>query len=152
MPPPLMPPSIQKPQKLSPNSCAGTIDEGVGVKVGGPGNDGLQGAFKVLLERAAERTHVAPLKLAGDPVEDFDCLTAAEPLGFTAQQVFFSDHFEDGTDILCHAAMNQHQALLKLLASFARNFGFGEDVVIGKKASAADAELRIAFCAQELRG
>jgi hypothetical protein len=83
--------------------------------------------------------------VTGDLIEDPDRLAAAEPLGFTPQQVLLSDHFENGTDILRHAAVNQHQALLKFLASFARNFGFGEDFVIGKQAAAADAELGIAL-------
>ena len=62
------------------------------------------------------------LECASDLVENADRLLAAAPLGFRAQQVLLGDHFEDGTDILRHAAVHQHQALLKLLARVARNF------------------------------
>ncbi len=106
MPPPLMPPSIQKPQKSSPNSLRARSISVLRVKIGGPGNDGLDGAVEVTLQAAAERADVAPLKMAGDFVEDFDSLAAAEPLGFTAQEVFLGDHFKNGTDILRHAAVN----------------------------------------------
>ena len=82
------------------------------------------GPSKLRCRRPPERADVAPLEMPGDLVEDSDGLPAAEPLGFTAQQVLLGDHFKNGTDILRHAAVDQHQALLKLLASLARNFGF----------------------------
>ncbi len=89
---------------------------------------------------------------AGDLLEDSDRLSAAEPFGFTAQQVLLGDHLKNGTDVLRHAAVNQHQALLKFLAGFARDFGRGKNLVIRQQAPAADAEFRIAFCRAERRG
>ena len=125
MPPPLMPPSIQKPQKSSPNSLRARSIRVLRVQIGGPRNDGLNRAVEVALQavRRARECHRA----ASWPVisiEDSDCLAAAEPLRLAAQQVLLSDHLKNGTDILRHAAVNQHQALLKFLAAFARDFGF----------------------------
>ena len=49
-------------------------------------------------------------------VQNADGLLAAVPFGLGAQQVFLGDHLEDGPDVLRHAAVHQHQALLQLLA------------------------------------
>ena len=111
---------------------ADTVDQRVGVEIAGPRNNGLDGAVEVALQAAAERADVAPLEMAGDLIEDPDGLAAAEPLGFTAQEVLLGDHLKNGTDILRHAAVDEHQALLKFLAGFARDFGVGEDPVIAE--------------------
>ena len=89
--------------------------------------------------------HVARAQVAQDLVEHADGLLAALPFGFRAQQVFLGDHFEDGADVLRHAAMHQHQALLQLLARFGGDFVAAEDAVAGQQAAAADAEFRIAL-------
>ncbi len=63
MPPPDMPPSIQKPQKSAPNSVADARDQRLGVEVAGPGNDGLDRAEEIALggmRRCA--SHVAGLQ------------------------------------------------------------------------------------------
>jgi len=58
---------------------ANAVDQRVRVKIGGPRNNGLDGAIEVALQAAAERADVAALKLAGDLIEDADRLLAAEP-------------------------------------------------------------------------
>ena len=85
------------------------------------------------------------LQVAHHFVENADGLLAAVPFGLGAQQVFLGHHLQDGPDVLRHAAVHQHQALLQFLARRLRNPVGGEDLVIGQQASAADAELRIAL-------
>ena len=51
-------------------------------------------------------------------LENSDCVSTTVPFGFRAQQVLLGDHFEDGTDVLRHAAVHQHEALLQFLAGF----------------------------------
>ena len=48
MPPPDIPPSIQKPQKSCAHFRAHAANQGVGVEIAGPGNDGLNGAVEVV--------------------------------------------------------------------------------------------------------
>ena len=84
-------------------------------------------------------------EVAQDFVEDADGLPAALPLGLGAQQVFLGDHLENRPDVLRHAAVHQHEALLQLFARRLRNPVAGEDFVVGQQAAAADAEFRIAL-------
>ena len=100
--------------EISAELLARAFDQCVGIKICGPRNNALQGAFKILLQRTAQRAHVAPLEMPGDLFENSDSLPPAHPLGFAAQQVLLGDHFKNGTDILRHAAMDQHEALLQL--------------------------------------
>ena len=145
MPPPLMPPSIQKPQKSAPNSWRTRSMSVPGIEIAGPGNDGLDGAGEVAVERGAQSANVAALEEPRDLIQDPDGLPSSQPFGFRAEQVLLGDHLEDGADVLRHAAMHQHQALLQPGAGFARDFGIGEDFVIGEQAPAADSEFGIAF-------
>ena len=64
MPPPDIPPSIQKPQKSSPISRAHAADQRVGVEISGPGNNGLNGAVKIPLGGSAQAANVSVLQAA----------------------------------------------------------------------------------------
>jgi len=92
---------------------ASTVDQRGCVQIAGPGNDGLDRALEVALEATAERSDVAPLEMTGDLIKDCDGLLAADPLGFTAQQVLLGDHFKNGADILRHPTVDEDKALLK---------------------------------------
>ena len=63
-----------------------------------------------------------------------------------AQQIFLGDHLEDGADVLRHAAVDEHEALLQAARASSRETSSAvEDAVARQQAAAADAELRIAF-------
>ncbi len=131
---------------------AGALDQGVGVEVAGPGNDGLDGSVEVLLGAGADLADVAAFEVAHHFVQDADGLLPSGPLGFGAQQVLLGDHFEDGADVLRHAAVDQHQALLQAVARGLRDFVEREDVVVGEEAAAADAVFGIAGLRRPRRG
>ncbi len=114
MPPPDMPPSIQKPQKSSPKASAGPLDERLGVEVAGPGDDRLDGLAEVRAwwpprwpgrrpsgERRGSRRRMPPHA------------AARRPLRLAAQQVFLGHHLQDRADVLGHAAVDEDQALLQ---------------------------------------
>ena len=91
-------------------------DQRLGVEVAGPGDDGLERPVEVALRARADRADVAALQVAEHFVEDAERLLPAVPLGFGAQQVFLGDHLEDRPDVLRHAAVDEDQAVLQLLA------------------------------------
>ena len=70
---------------------------------------------------------------------------ASAPLALRPHQIFLRDHFQNGADVLGHAAVDEHQALLKLLARFRPHLLGAENLMIRQQASAADAEFRIAL-------
>ena len=95
-------------------------DQRLGIEVAGPRDDGLHGTVEIALGAGADGPDVAALQMAHDLVEDAHGLAAPLPLRFGAQQVLLRHHFQDGADVLRHAAVHQHQALLQLLACGAR--------------------------------
>ena len=140
-----MPPSIQNPQKSVAEFGTCAANERLGIEIPGPRDDGLHGTFEIALGAGSDGPYVAALQMAHDLVEDAHGLAAPLPLRFGAEQVLLRHHFQNGADILRHSAVNQHQALLQLLACGAADFLRRENLVIGQEASAADAELRIAI-------
>ena len=46
-------------------------------------------------------------------VENAERFLAAFPFGFGTEEIFFGDHFENGTDVLGHAAVNENEAVLQ---------------------------------------
>ena len=103
------------------------------------------GPVKIPLCAGAQAANVPPLQVRNDVVENVTGFQPALPLLFGAKQVFFRHHFENRTDILRHAAVDQHQALLKLLARFRRHLLGAENLVVGQQPAAADAEFRVAL-------
>ncbi len=101
---------------------ARAANQRLGVEVGSPGNDGLDGAFEVALSGCADGGHVAGPQVSQNLVERADGLLAALPFGFRAQQVLLGDHLKDGSDVLRHAAVHQHQAGLQTVARFGGDF------------------------------
>ncbi len=78
-------------------------------------------------------------------LEDAMGLLAGAPFRFAAQQVFFGHHFQDRADVLGHAAVDEHQRVLELLAGGGGHLGVIQNSVGGHQPSAADAKLGIAF-------
>ena len=62
MPPPDMPPSIQKPQKSLAEFGARAADQRVGIEVAGPGNDGLDGAVEIAAACRRRRRRCRPAR------------------------------------------------------------------------------------------
>ena len=116
MPPPDMPPSIQKPQNWAPNAAAHPADQLLGVEVAGPGNDGLDRAEEVARGGLADALDIAGAQRRHHLVQHGAGLLPAIPFGFGAQQILFGDHLQDGADVLRHAAVDQDQAVLQRLA------------------------------------
>ncbi len=70
---------------------------------------------------------------------------AGAPFGCGAEQVLLGDHLKDGPDVLGHAAVDKHEAILKSLARLCGSLGRSQDTVLWHEAPAADADLGIAF-------
>src|ERR1022692_2200364 len=124
---------------------ARAADQGVGIEVAGPRNDGLYGPVEILLGTRPDGADITRLQVAHYLIQYGDRLLAAEPFRFRAQQVFLGHHLQDGPHVLRHAAVHQHQALLQFLARGLIHAVEAEDLVVGQQASAADAEFRIAL-------
>ncbi len=143
MPPPAMPPNIQKPQKSCAKLGAHAVDERFGVLVGGPGDDGLDRSPEIALGGRADGLNLACLELRGDVVEEADGFQASQPLGLGAEEVFFGHHLQDRAHVLGHAAVDQHQALLEQLAGGWGHVVCAEDRVIGEQAAPGDAHFGV---------
>src|SRR5207248_791602 len=72
------------------------------------------------------------------------CL-AAFPFGLGTKQVFLGHHFENGADVLGHAAVNEHEALLQFMANLVGSFFARENVMLRQETPATDAEFEIAW-------
>ena len=119
------------------------LDEALGVGVGRPGNDGLNGVVEVVLCEAADAADVARSQTLDDVVKQGDGLLPRAPFGCAAQQVFLGDHFENGPDVLSHAAVHEHETGLQFGACLGADALEREDGVPGQQAAAADAKLDI---------
>ena len=124
------------------------VNQSLGVEIVCPGNDGLDGTIKVALRGVADCADLPGAQVCNDFIEDCAGLQTASPLSLRPQQVALSHHFEDGPNILRHATVHQHQAVLQLLARVESDFRLRENAVVGQQPAAADAEFGIAFGGQ----
>ena len=146
MPPPDMPPSIQKPQKSAPNCRPHLIDQRLGVEVARPGDDGLDRPEEVARGRGADGRDVAASQERRGFRRGCAALRCrAAHSGFGAQQVFLGHHLEDRSDVLRHAAVDEDQAVLQLSRASRRRRRRGQNVVARQQAAPADAVFRIAW-------
>ena len=117
---------------------AHAANQRVGVEVARPGNDGLNGAVKILFGGGAQAANVARLLQACDQVvEDPAGFLAALPFALRPQQVFLRDHFQNRADVLSHTAVDEQQALLKLLARFRPHLLRAKNFMVGVEPAAA---------------
>ena len=121
------------------------FDESLGVEIACPWNDRLDRLTKIFRRRSTDRTNVAGVEGIENAIENAVCLLTCDPLGTTAQKVFLSDHFQNRTDVLRHAAMHEHQRVLEFFPGVSRDFLRAENLVGGHQASTANAELGVPF-------
>ena len=126
MPPPDMPPSIQKPRKCLAELALHPLDEGFGEEIGGPGNDGLNRAGEIP-GGGARPTPRRPRGASAARISSrmASMLRRAFHSASERSRYFSRDHFEDGADVLRHAAVDQHEAVLQFLARGGRGFFVG---------------------------
>ncbi len=73
------------------------------------------------------------------------------PFGFGAQQILLGNHLQDGADVLCHAAVDEHQAVLQRFAGLRCHFVGAEDAMAGQQPPAADAVFRVIRAGEHAR-
>ena len=120
MPPPDIPPSIQKPQKSSPISAR---TRRISVSVYRFPAHGIM----VWMGPSKFRSVQAPMARTS-PFCKCPITSSRMPMASLrprhsvcgAEQVFLRHHLQDGTHVLRHPAVYQHQALLELLARLLR--------------------------------
>ena len=78
----------------------------------------MNGAVKIPFRAGAQAANVSALQAGNEVIEDVAGFAPAMPLAFGTKQVFLRHHLQNGAHILRHAAVDEHQALLKLLARF----------------------------------
>jgi hypothetical protein len=143
MPPPDMPPSIQKPQKRSPNSRA-PARSASRCRGCWPRDDGLDRAVEVA-RGGAPMPRRRPRAARHDLVEDAHascrpCHSASE-----RSRYFSVTISRIGPDVLRHAAVHQHEAVLQRAARVSGETSSGPRMRCGQQAAAADAVLGVAF-------
>ena len=99
------------------------FDQHIGESIGRPRNDRLQRSFEVSGGDFTDSLDVAlrrwPQRLRPESASP---RPRPGPLSLAAQQIVFGHHFQNRSDVLCHAAVNEHQAVLDLLTCFLRRF------------------------------
>jgi hypothetical protein len=71
-----------------------------------------------VVSRADARRYRPAFKRGEDFIEDAERLPARRSIRGGAQQIFLGHHFQDGADVLRHAAMDEDEAVLEMLAGF----------------------------------
>ena len=93
----------------------GALDELFRIVCGSPGNDGLNRTLEVPRGGRSDSLDVALLEAAGDFVQQAEGVLTCLPFRGGAQQVFLCHHFENRPDVLGHASMDEHEAVLEQL-------------------------------------
>ena len=125
------------------------IDERLGVKIRGPGDDGLDGTMEIPGGGGADGGDVRRAQGAEDFVEHTEGFLSRLPFVGRAEEILFGDHLEDGADILGHAAVDEDEAILECAAGFGWGILMIQDAVFGHEPAAADAEFGVAFLGQD---
>ena len=145
IPPPDIPPSIQKPQKSGPNwSRAAAISDSVKAFVAagmmvwiGPAK------FRVVAPPSAWTSPRSRAPAISSKMPER--LLPGGPLPLLAEQVLLGHHLQDRADVLGHPAVDEHQAVFEPSAGVGGNAVRAEDGVPRQQPAAADAELRVAL-------
>jgi len=98
--------------EVRPKELAHAIDQGGSIKVVGPGYDRLNRAEEVAGRRLANGRDRSCAEHRHNVVKQLHRFLPRTPLGAGAQQVLLRHHLEDRPHVLCHATMNEDQALL----------------------------------------
>src|ERR1039458_2716980 len=114
IPPPDMPPSIQKPQKSSPNSARTRAISVSGEELVAQGVIDCIGLWEVGGGGRPVSARGAATQGGEYLIECAQHALARFPFRVAAQQVFLGDHFKDGPDILRHAAVDEDEAVLEI--------------------------------------
>ena len=121
------------------------LDQSFGKQIRRPGNNRLNRTGEISCGRTAQSGDVLASQGRQNLIEDGKRAQPCPPLGFSPQQIFLGDHFEDRTDVLGHATVNQHEAVLQLLAHHGRSLAGVQDVMSGHQLSSTDAAFGIAL-------
>ncbi len=119
------------------------IDQRIGEAIGGPRNDRLQRSFEVGGGDFADAADVAVPDRIGDVVQDRHRFAASLPFAFAAQQVMLGHHFQNRPDVLRHAAVDQHQAVLDFLSRLRAGLVVAEHMMDRHQPAARDSEFGI---------
>src|SRR5215471_2578696 len=90
------------------------LNQAFGKAVRCPWDDSLDRLEEVLCRRRTDPSHVALPQISKNILENSQHGLPRSPFFRRTQQVFFCYHFEDGPNVLRHAAVNQNEALLEL--------------------------------------
>ena len=123
---------------------AGALDELLGVAIAHPRNHRLQRAKEIFGERTAEAANVAGGEQREDVVERGDGSASGTELGLAAEEIFFRGHLEDRTDVLGHAAVDEHERILEFFSRRGGNAIEAEKGVARQQATATDAVFGVA--------
>ena len=133
----------EAPERLA-EMPADAPDQGLGVVVGRPRNDRLDRAEEVPGRHLADAPDVAGLQRGKDVVENPHRLAPAGPLRLRAKEVLLRDHLQDRPDVLRHAPVDQHQAVLEAPPGLRADGHAVKQRVARQQPAAADAVLGIA--------
>ena len=109
-----------------------------------PRDDGLNGLLKIPCRGTTDSLHITLSERAQDLTENTQHAFARHPFRRGTQQVLFGNHFQNGTDILSHAAVHQDEAFLQSAASVRGGILVTENAVLGHEPSTANPKFRIA--------
>ena len=123
---------------------AGAGDKLLGVVVAHPRNHRLEGPEEIFGERAPEAADVARGQEGEDLVKRGDGAAARGEFGCAAEEVFLGGHLEDRTDVLGHAAVDEHEGVREFLAGGRGDAVNAEEGVAREETTAADAVFGIA--------
>ena len=129
--------------------AADALDEPLGERSRGPRDDGLNRLAEVARRGGAERADVAGLQRGEHFVEDAEGVLATAPLGFAAEEILFRHHLQNRPDVLRHAAVDEHERVLELLACLGGGVVEAEDTVLRHEATARDFKLGVALAGDD---
>ena len=147
MPPPDMPPSIQKPQKSSPNSARALLDQRLGVEVAGPRDDRLDRPVEVALRGTRRCARMSPARSCVEHfVEDARSPPAGPAHSASERSRYFSVTISRiGPTSCAMPPWTSTRLSCSCCARLGGDLVAAEDAVARQQAAAADAELGVAL-------
>ena len=87
------------------------------VGIADPGDDGLKRAGEIVSEGLSQCFDVSCGEEIENPIESCRGLLARSGFSFSTKKILFGDHLQNGTDVLSHAAMDEHERVLQRFPS-----------------------------------